>query len=139
VAFAPEYREFQRKPEAESGPIFPPLLACLPAPAVSTVPTMTVYRRKDHGNAWAYEFVLNGQRYRSHCLDADGQPVTTRTAAQAVEIAAKAATQQAHAVRASGIKPGSYTLTMAAVAYLNRKRGRTASHLNNARFTSARS
>jgi integrase len=45
---------------------------------------MTIYFNKARGR-WAYDFVLKGVRHTSYCLDATGEPVTSRSAAKQAE------------------------------------------------------
>jgi integrase len=95
---------------------------------------VTVFKRKDRGGAWEYEFVRKGERFRGRCLDLEGRPVGTRTAALAAEERAKAAAQHALAQRLAAGRPGVYSIGQAGAAYLKRKAGKTASHVNNARL-----
>lgn len=95
---------------------------------------MTVFRRKDRGNAWNYEFVLGGKRYRGQCLDDAGKPVKTRTEAVQREIAAKAAAQQRQALDRSGVRAGAFTITQASLVLLKRARDRHADDGANLRI-----
>ena len=92
---------------------------------------MTIFRNKQRGGTWRYDFVMAGARYHGPCLDADGNPVKTKTAAQAIEDAARVGARQKRALERSGVKSGSYTLSQACALYLARKEGNSASDFDN--------
>lgn len=102
----------------------------------STVPAVTVFQNKQRGKAWSYDFWLNGVRHRGYCLDDNGQPVTTRTAAKASEEQVRVAARQGQAAGRSTVRAGDYALVQAQAALLKRvvDRKRKASHVDNIRL-----
>ena len=55
---------------------------------------MTIYFNKKR-KRWLYDFLLEGKRYAGYCLDASGQPVTSKSAARQSEGVAKRTAQTA--------------------------------------------
>lgn len=49
---------------------------------------MTVFLNKQRGR-WSYDFWFQGQRFQGYCLDAKGEPVTSKSAARQAEGVAK--------------------------------------------------
>lgn len=72
---------------------------------------MTIFFRKER-NRWAYTFVADGRRYQGYCLDAHGQPVTSRSAARQAEGVERRRAQMEPKVA----KPGEMTVGMATAA-----------------------
>jgi integrase len=69
---------------------------------------MTVYFNKAR-QRWVYSFVKGGRRYSSYCLDAEGKPVSSRSAALQAEGVAK----RRAAIAGKVARPGDYTLAQA--------------------------
>jgi hypothetical protein len=96
---------------------------------------VSVFRNKQRGGVWSFDFILAGQRYRGACIDRrTGNRANNRTEALQLEILEKAAARQAQALNRSAARGDSYTIAQAAAAWLGRKSGRTASHVDNARL-----
>lgn len=102
---------------------------------------MTVFRNKQRGGVWTYEFWRRTIRYRDYCRDPDsGELVKTKTAAEAVETAKKAEVDRRNKMLAAGrvveAPVGEYTLLQAATAHIRRlvERQRDEAHINNNRL-----
>lgn len=96
---------------------------------------MTVYPNKQRKNVWTYEFVLNDVRYRGYCRDpATGEFVKTKTAAKAVETAARAKAQADGPGHVAST--GQYSLAEAQAALLKRvhEKRRKKKHIANIRL-----
>lgn len=87
---------------------------------------MTVYLDKRRG-VWRYDFWLNGTRHVDDCRDTDGQPVTSRSAAQRAQEAARVAARNRPGVSLK--TPIGYTLGLAFADWLDTIEG-TANHGN---------
>lgn len=61
---------------------------------------------------WTYDFIKGGKRYRGNCLDAHGQPVTSKSAAKQAEGVEKRRVEMEPKVA----KPGELTVAMAITA-----------------------
>lgn len=94
---------------------------------------MTVYRLKHRRNAWAYEFVREGKRYRGRCLDLEGNPVQSYGEAVDAEIREKFYTQRGVRPERVNIYAGTFTIGAAAKEHLQRcaSRFRKPEHLRN--------
>jgi integrase len=86
---------------------------------------MTVYRNKQRQNEWRYTFYLSKERFSGLCLDEEGRPVTTKSAARAVEERERLAARQKQNLAKTGVQVGSYTIGQAAALHLTRKEGKT--------------
>lgn len=100
---------------------------------------MTVFRNKQRDGEWRYDFWRRKQRYAGPCLDPlTGEPVTTKTAAIAVETAKKAEAdrQPNHSAGRSDVPAGQYTLLQAGAAHVRRlvDRQRNLAHIENNRL-----
>lgn len=96
---------------------------------------MTVFRNKQRGGIWTYEFWRQGVRYRDYCRDPmTGEPVATKTAAKEIERAkiAEVEKRKPDAGR-SDVPAGEYTLLQAGTAHIRRlvERGRDEAHIVN--------
>lgn len=92
---------------------------------------MTVFRNKQRGGEWRYDFWLNKERFSNPCLDESGLPVTTKTAALAAEERERVAARQRQNLARSGIRAGSYTLARAAALHLSRVADKKPKHFAN--------
>jgi integrase len=96
---------------------------------------VSVFQNQQRGGVWSFDFVLAGKRYRGACVDRQtGRRAANRTEARQLEIVEKAAARQAQALDRSAARGDSYTIAQAAAAWLSRKAGRTASHVDNVRL-----
>lgn len=74
---------------------------------------MTVHFNK-HRQRWVYDFVKAGKRYQGNCLDAAGQPVTSKSSAKQAEGVEKRRIEMEPKVA----KPGEMTVAMAIAALI---------------------
>lgn len=81
---------------------------------------MTVYRLKHRRNAWAYEFVREGKRYRGRCLDLQGKPVKSHGEAVDAEIREKFCVQGGVRPERAKVYAGTFTIGNAAKEHLQR-------------------
>ncbi len=98
---------------------------------------MTVFRNKQRGGVWAYEFVHLGRRYRDYCRDpVTGAPVATKTAAKEIETAARARAQADGPTAAEDRGGGQYSLAEAQAGLLRRvtEKRRKPKHIANIRL-----
>lgn len=95
---------------------------------------MTVYKRKDRGGAWYFEFQRHGQRHHRQCFKPDGRPCEGKKEALAAETQAKAKADDDHRKEIAATSPEAYALGLLAATWLKRRGGRSASHQNNARL-----
>jgi hypothetical protein len=95
---------------------------------------MTVYRRKDRGGAWYFEFQRHGQRHHRQCFNPDGKPCEGKKKAEAAETRAKAKADEDHRRELAATAPETYALGLVAATWLKRRGGRSSSHRNNARL-----
>ncbi len=97
---------------------------------------MTVYRRKDRGGAWFYEFQLAGVRHHRQCLDpATNKPARSKTEAREIENSAREAAKRRRG--RSSARAGAFTITQATAVLLQRSVGRHWSHGGNLRTYAA--
>lgn len=96
---------------------------------------MTVFQNKQRGGIWSYDFWRNSWRYAGYCIDPKtGKPVTTKTAAKAIERAEITKAEE------SGARPqrgdGRYALAEAQAALLKRviEKRRKKKHIANIRL-----
>jgi hypothetical protein len=83
---------------------------------------MTVYFKKSR-QRWSYDFRLNGQRYEGYCDHPEtGAPAQNRREAKDYEADVRKAARQSQALARSGLRRDAYSLNMAAVLYLQRKK-----------------
>ncbi|MBP6770271.1 MAG: hypothetical protein KA171_21010 [Reyranella sp.] len=89
---------------------------------------MSVFRNKQRGNQWAYDFVIGGERFRGYCLKPDGTPATKRSEAADAEGRVRAAAKAGQGMAKSGIRPGGYLLAQALTHHIARQVDSSASH-----------
>ncbi|MEI7932811.1 MAG: hypothetical protein WCI21_07130 [Alphaproteobacteria bacterium] len=98
---------------------------------------MTVYRNKQRGNVWMYEFVHRAQRYRDYCRDPETEKhVISKTEAKVIERAARAKAEADGPAADDGPPGGQYSLAEAQAALLKRvnEKRRKPKHIANIRL-----
>lgn len=94
---------------------------------------MSVFKNLQRNGAWSYDFWLGGVRHRGYCLDDQGQPVTSRTAAKASEEAVRVAARSGQLADRTHGRAGDYALAQAQAAIVQRAidRKRKPGHVDN--------
>lgn len=92
---------------------------------------MTVFRNKQRGNRWAYDFELNKERYRGYCLRPDGQPAKTETEARDAETRVRDRARAEQGMAKSGIRADSYPLASAIHLHRSRQVDSSTSHVKS--------
>ena len=94
---------------------------------------MSVFRNKQRGGQWAYDFVIGGERFRGYCLNPNGTPATKRSEAADAEGRVRAAAKASQGMAKSGIRPGGYLLAQALNHHIARQVDSSASHVASVR------
>lgn len=93
---------------------------------------MTVFKNHKRGGRWSYDFWLRGQRYQGYCIDpATHSEAKNRRMATEIESMLRHAARHTHGMSKRGVRPGSYTMAMAAALHLQRKVGTDPDHVAN--------
>jgi hypothetical protein len=84
---------------------------------------MSVFKVGRRNGRWTYDFWLAGQRYQGYCVDpATNAEAKNRREATEIESTLRRSARQTHLDK-KGVRPGTYTLAMAAALHLQRKVG----------------
>lgn len=94
---------------------------------------MSVFRNKQRGDRWAYDFVLGGERFRGFCLNRDGSPAADRAEAEDAQSRIRDAARAEQRMVKSGIRPGAYLLSKGLELHLLRQVDSSASHIASIR------
>ena len=93
---------------------------------------MSVFKVGRRHGRWTYDFWLGGQRYQGYCVDpATNAAAKNRREAIEIEATVRRAARQALGVAKKGVRPGTYTIAMAAALHLQRKVGTNPDHIAN--------
>lgn len=92
---------------------------------------MTVYRNRQRQSEWRYDFKMDGKRFSGPCLNENGSPASTKTAARQVEERERVAARQRKGLAKNGLRQGNYSLAQAAAFHLSRKEDKTQEHFDN--------
>lgn len=93
---------------------------------------MTVFKNRKRGDRWTYDFQLGGQRYQGYCVDpATNAEAKNRREAAEIESMLRRSARQSYTLTRKGVRPGIYTLAMAAALHLQRKVGTDSVHMAN--------
>lgn len=110
--------------------------ACRSAATAFRVPTVAVFRRRDRGNAWWYEFRCLNKRHRHPCLDLERQPVENITEARKAERRARTDAEKGGLPDRARPRAGEFTFRHAGNQHIKRiaDRQRKESHQRNHRL-----
>ena len=93
---------------------------------------MTVFRNKQRGNRWAYDFWAKGRRYRGYCVDPEtGQDATSKSRAREIEGALKQAVRVQAKVARSAPRPGTFSLAEALLLHIEAQVGSSPAYVAN--------
>lgn len=93
---------------------------------------MTVFKNRKRGDRWTYDFQVGGQRYQGYCVDpATNAEAKNRREATEIESVLRRSARQTYTLTRKGVRPGTYTLAMAAALHLQRKVGTDSEHMAN--------
>ena len=93
---------------------------------------MSVFKVGRRKGRWTYDFWLGGQRYQGYCVDpATNAEAKNRREATEIESTLRRSARQTHTLTRKGVRPGTYTLAMAAALHLQRKVGTDSDHIAN--------
>jgi hypothetical protein len=93
---------------------------------------MSVFKVGRRNGRWTYDFWLGGQRYQGYCVDpATNAEAKNRREATEIESTLRRSARQTNTLTRKGVRPGTYTLAMAAALHLQRKVGTDPDHIAN--------
>jgi integrase len=98
---------------------------------------MTVFRNRQRGGRWAYDFRVKGRRYAGYCVDpATGESAKTKSRALEMEGALKQQVRtQPHVVSSAAFR-GGFTFAEAVLLHLEAQAGNSAGYVANQRLYS---
>lgn len=90
---------------------------------------MTVFRDRRRKNRWAYEFVLNEERYQGVCKTPEGVHARDKGEAKEAEAEARRRARAEQGMARSGVRPGAYLLSQAILRHIGNQVDSSASHV----------
>lgn len=93
---------------------------------------MTVFRNRQRGNRWAYDFMVKGRRYTGYCVDpATGEAATSQSRAREIEAAVKQAVRSAPRVITNAAFRGGMTFGEAVLLHIESQVGSSPEYIAN--------
>lgn len=93
---------------------------------------MTVFRNRQRGNRWAYDFMVKGRRYTGYCVDpSTGENATSLSRAREMEAAVKQAVRSTPRVITTAAFRGGMTFGEAVLLHVESQVGSSPQHVAN--------
>lgn len=93
---------------------------------------MTVFRNKQRGGRWSFDFWSDSQRYTGYCIDPEtGKEATSKSEAKELEALEKRRVKALNGAARNGNRPGSFSLLQAMMLHLDSLAGASPVYVAN--------